>query len=82
MPITLEGEMVYRIGEALELAGLSRSTYFRWVREGRIRDVEYRDRNRRRVFTQEELQRLCSEALQLVPASPQMTLLAKAVANG
>ena len=62
------------MGEALELAGLSRSTYFRWVREGRIRDVEYRDRNRRRVFTQEELQ--------LVPASPQMTLLAKAVANG
>ena len=74
MPIALEGERVYRIGEALELAGLSRSTYFRWVREGRIRDVEYRDRNRRRVFTQEELQ--------LVPASPQMTLLAKAVANG
>ena len=82
MSFTLEGEIVYRIGEALKLAGLSRSTYFRWVREGRIRDVEYRDRNRRRVFTQEELQRLRSEAQRLVPASPQMTLLPKAVANG
>lgn len=82
MPITLEGEKVYRIGEALERAGLSRSTYFRWVREGRIPDAEYRDRNRRRVFTQEELQSLCSEAQQLIPASPQMTLLAKGATNG
>ena len=74
MPITLDGEKVYRIGEALDLAGLSRSTYFRWVREGRIRDAEYRDRNGRRVFTSVELRNLKSEASQLVSASPQLSL--------
>ena len=75
MPIVLEGEEVYRIGEALERAGLSRSTYYRWIREGRIGDTSYRDRNGRRVFTRKELDNLCSKARRLVPASPQMTLL-------
>ena len=75
MPIELSGREVYRIREALELAGVSRSTYFRWVREGRIQDTEYRDRNGRRVFTDEELGKLRAEARRLVPASAQMTIL-------
>ena len=82
MSIMLEGEEVYRIGEALERAGLSRSTYYRWVREGRIDDTDYRDRNGRRVFTCEELKNLCSIARRLVPASPQMALLKKRPADG
>lgn len=75
MPVMLEGEEVYRIGEALERAGVSRSTYYRWVREERVADTQYRDRNGRRVFTCEELKNLCSIAQRLVPASPQMNLL-------
>ena len=82
MSIMLEGEEVYRIGEALERAGLSRSTYYRWVREGRINDTDYRDRNGRRVFTHEELDNLCSIAQRLVPASPQMSLLKRRSADG
>lgn len=74
MPISLDGVEVYRIGEALEVAGLSRSTYFRWVRDGRIPDTHYRDRNGRRVFTREELQHLREEAAQLVPSSPQLVI--------
>ena len=77
MPIVLDGEEVYRIGEALAYAGVSRSTYYRWVREGRIEDTDYRDRNGRRVFTNEELKNLCSMAQQLVPASPQLDLMRK-----
>lgn len=75
MPIELDGKKVYRIGEALETAGLSRSTYFRWVRESRVHDTKYRDRTGRRVFTPEELDALRAEARQLVPASPQLSLL-------
>ena len=81
MPIRLAGEQVFRIGEALKIAGLSRSTYYRWVREGRVNDAEYRDRNGRRVFTREELQNLCSLAQRLVPASTQLSLLGKEKAD-
>lgn len=82
MPIVLDGEEVYRIGEALERAGVSRSTYYRWIREGRINDTHYRDRNGRRVFTLEELENLCSRTQQLVPASPQLTLLKRRKVDG
>lgn len=74
MPETLDSLEVYRIGEALDLVGLSRSTYFRWVRAGRISDTRYRDRNGRRVFTEDELNQLKEEANRLVPASPQLAI--------
>lgn len=77
MPLMLDGEEVFRIGEALEKAGLSRSTYYRWVREGKIVDTDFRDRNGRRVFTREELENLCSMAQRLVPATPQTSFLKK-----
>ena len=69
VPTTLDGWEVYRIGEALERAGLSRSTFFRWIREGRIEDAQFRDRNGRRVFTARELDELCAKARRLVSAS-------------
>lgn len=68
VPTTLDGWEVYRIGEALERAGLSRSTFFRWIREGRIEDTQFRDRNGRRVFTARELDELCAKAQRLVSA--------------
>ena len=74
MPLTIDGKRVYRIGEALEEAGMSRATYFRWVRLGLFHDVRYRDRNGRRVFTDDELRGLCGQWKKLVEASPQTTL--------
>jgi predicted site-specific integrase-resolvase len=74
MPISIDGKTVYRIGEALAEAGVSRATYFRWVREGRLGDVRYRDRNGRRVFTDEEVHGLCCITKKLVIASPQAVL--------
>ena len=68
VPTTLNGWEVYRIGEALERAGLSRSTFFRWIREGRIKDTQFHDRNGRRVFTARELDELCAKAQRLVSA--------------
>jgi len=74
MPATIEGRTVYRIGEALKIAGVSRATYFRWVRQGRMSDTQYRDRNSRRVFTEAELQELERVANHLVDATGQMKL--------
>ena len=82
MPIVLDGQEFYRIGEALERAGLSRSTFYRWVRDGRISDTDFRDRNGRRVFTREELENLCSIAQRVVPASPQMSLISRRSGDG
>lgn len=68
MPLMLENRLVYRIGEALETAQVSRATYFRWIREGRVSDARYRDRNGRRVLTPEEVRSLASVANRLVDA--------------
>ena len=73
MPFEIDGRTVYRIGEALRAASVSRATYFRWVREGLIADSEFRDRNGRRVLTAEELEHLKRFAHRLVE-NPQMRL--------
>jgi excisionase family DNA binding protein len=55
------GETYYRIAEACRLAGISKNTFFRWVREGLFPDVAYRDRRGWRLFTEEEIVRLKAE---------------------
>lgn len=70
MPLIVQGMTVYRIGEALAKAGVSRATYFRWIKEQRIADVKYRDRNGRRVFTPSEMADLLGTANCLVRAEP------------
>lgn len=73
MPITIQGMTLYRIGEALSRADLSRATYFRWLKQGRVRDTQFKDRNGRRLFTEEELEQLSAQAQRLVE-NPQGTL--------
>jgi hypothetical protein len=74
MPTVIEGLKVYRIAEALAEAGVSRATYFRWVKQGRVADTRYKDRNGRRVFTDEELADLKKAAHYLIDSSGQMPL--------
>jgi excisionase family DNA binding protein len=62
MTISLNGKTYYRTAEACQLAGISRNTYFRWLREGSMADVEIRDRRGWRLFTEEDLLRLKNEA--------------------
>ena len=62
MTIYLDGKTYYRTAEACRLAGISRNTYFRWLREGLLVDVGIRDRRGWRLFTEEDLRRLKSEA--------------------
>lgn len=73
MPIVVNNTKLYRIGEALASASLSRATYFRWLKAGRLRETQFKDRNGRRLFTEEELQTLVDESKRLVQ-QPQIEL--------
>ena len=44
MPIHIQGQKFYRTKEALERIGISRRTWFRWLQENIIEDVEHKDR--------------------------------------
>ena len=70
MPVELNGMRLYRIGEALTKAGLSRATYFRWVKDGKVPDARFRDRNGRRVLTPEEVRALFRTAHEVVEPEP------------
>ncbi len=58
MPTTLNGIIYYRTAEACQIAGVSRNTFLRWVREGSYADVEHRDRNSWRLFTENDVAKL------------------------
>lgn len=73
MPIQVDGKRFYRIGEALAAASLSRATYFRWLKLGRLRDTRFKDRNGRRIFTDSELGILVDEAKRLIE-QPQLEM--------
>lgn len=61
MPVSVNGQTYYRTAEACAIAGTSRNTFLRWVREGVFADVEHRDRKGWRLFTGDELARLKAE---------------------
>jgi hypothetical protein len=61
MPMKLNGETYYRTAEACNIAGTSKNTFLRWVREGLFADVNHRDRRGWRLFTRYDLDRLKKE---------------------
>ena len=67
MPITINGKTYYRTIEVCRIIGISRNTFFRWLREGLIGDVECVDRRGWRLFTGGDLERLKAEAHQVRP---------------
>ncbi len=58
MPLTISGKKYYRTQEALELIGLPRSTYFKWLKEEKVEDTKYKDRNGWRLFTDDDIKKL------------------------
>lgn len=62
MAILIQGKKYYRTHEALKLIGISRATFFRWLKEGTIQDVTLKDRRGWRLFTEEDILRLEKEA--------------------
>ena len=61
MPIKLNGNEYYRTAEACAIAGVSRNTFLRWVREKIFADVSIRDRKGWRLFTTGDVDRLRTE---------------------
>ena len=61
MPIAINGETYYRTAEVCYIVGISRSTLFRWLREGLFADVKNCDRRGWRLFTEDDLERLRAE---------------------
>jgi len=61
MPLNLNSKTYYRTAEACNIAGMSKNTFLRWVKEGIFPDVQYRDRRGWRLFTEADLTRLKTE---------------------
>ena len=55
MPVVIEGKTYYRTAEVCRLIGISRNTLFRWLREGKFGQQEYRDWRGWRLFTPAQL---------------------------
>jgi predicted site-specific integrase-resolvase len=51
MPVVINDETYYRTAEVCGMVGISRNTLFRWLKEGIVSDVEYRDWRGWRLFT-------------------------------
>jgi excisionase family DNA binding protein len=62
MSIAINGQKYYRTSEACRLAGISRTTLLRWLRQGNLKLPEYRDRREWRLFTSDDIEKLNQEA--------------------
>lgn len=58
MSFQINGQIMYNTKEACKLAGTNRGTFLRWVRQRKFTDVEHRDRNGWRLFTDGDIGRL------------------------
>ena len=62
MSFRIDGEEYYWTAEACKIAGISKNTFLRWLRNGTFNDVETRDRRGWRLFTASDVEKLEAEA--------------------
>lgn len=62
MAIRINDQIYYRTSEACQRAGISRATLFRWLKAGILEDVMRRDRKGWRLFTEDDINIIKSEA--------------------
>ncbi len=65
MAIRINNQIYYRTSEACQRAGISRATLFRWLKAGIVEDVVRRDRKGWRLFTEDDINRIKSEATRM-----------------
>jgi len=65
MAVMIKGKKYYRTAEVCQKAGISRSTFFRWLRQGTFQEVANFDRRGWRLFSESDLRRLKAEASQI-----------------
>ena len=51
MPVVINQQTYYRTAEVCRMIGVSRNTLFRWLKEGVLSNLEYRDWRGWRLFT-------------------------------
>lgn len=66
MAIRINGQTYYRTSEACKRAGISKATLFRWVKVGILEDTMRRDRKGWRLFTEDDIKRIKSEATRII----------------
>ncbi len=65
MPVTINGQTYYRTIEVCRTVGISRTTLFRWLKQGILSKSERRDRRGWRLFARDEIDRLNKEVNQI-----------------
>ena len=55
MPVTINDQTYYRTAEVCLIVGIGKTTLFRWIKEGIMKEAEYRDRRGWRLFTEHEI---------------------------
>ena len=55
MSMEIDGVTYYRTAEDCRIIGISRNTLFRWMKDGKFGDREYRDWRGWRLFTIDQL---------------------------
>ena len=61
MPVEINSQIYFRTAEVCQRAGISRTTLFRWLREGVLQDTYLRDRRGWRLFSEDNLQTILNE---------------------
>ncbi len=58
----IDGKTYYMTNEACSLAGISKATLFRWIREGILADSFRKDRNGWRLLSNGDIKKIKAEA--------------------
>jgi hypothetical protein len=58
----ISNKKYYRTNDVCRAAGISKPTFFRWLKKGTFLDAKRRDMRGWRIFTQEELDYIVSQA--------------------
>jgi len=61
MPVIINGQTYYRTAEVCLMVGIGKSTLFRWIKEGIMKEAEHRDRRGWRLFTGDEINKVKME---------------------
>ncbi len=69
MPVVINDATYYRTAEVCRIVGVSRSTLFRWLREGIVLDAEYRDWRGWRLFTDRQVEAIRKKINEITVAS-------------
>jgi predicted site-specific integrase-resolvase len=69
MPIKINGQTYYRTADVYRRLGLSRATFFRWLKVGVVKEARRRDRRGWRLFTDDEIDALKAEVNRIIESN-------------